>query len=151
MWCPVGLNTSTTRFSVICKWPSVCFRFVGPYHQWRAEAWSSERGWTGGEGGRVNSVVYRQWKLRHVTLVKWVNTTAPIRKHIIARFILKLRGNNSTIISKFYSYFIYKSLNKIGATSFPAQVLFFLYFLYVLGIDYRQLTIYVGFLEICIP
>ena len=104
-----------------------------------------------GEGGGVNSVVYRQWKLRHVTLVKWVNTTAPIRKHIIARFILKLGGNNSTIISKFYSYFIYKSLNKIGATSFPAQVLFFLYFLYVLGIDYRQLTIYVGFLEICIP
>ena len=30
-------------------------------------------------GGSVKPLVYRQWQLSHVTLVKWVNTTASIR------------------------------------------------------------------------
>ena len=30
-------------------------------------------------GGGVKPLVYRQWKLRHVTLVKWVKTSASIR------------------------------------------------------------------------
>ena len=29
--------------------------------------------------GGVKPLVYRQWKLRHVTLVKWVKTIASIR------------------------------------------------------------------------
>ena len=29
--------------------------------------------------GGVKSLVYRQWQLRHATLVKWVDTTASIR------------------------------------------------------------------------
>ena len=33
-----------------------------------------------GVGGRgVKPIVYRQWKLGHVTLVKWIKTTATIQ------------------------------------------------------------------------
>ena len=32
-----------------------------------------------GVGGGVKPLVYRQWKLRPVTLVKWVKTTASIQ------------------------------------------------------------------------
>ena len=41
-----------------------------------------ERGGEVGDGGRrggVKPLVYRQWTLCHVTLVKWVKTTASIR------------------------------------------------------------------------
>ena len=47
------------------------------------------------EGGSgVKPLVYRQWKLRHVTLVKWVKATASIRtthcRSIDKMFYLKI-------------------------------------------------------------
>ena len=41
--------------------------------QWRTEAWSIEEGEKG--GGSVNSLVFGQRQLHHVTLFKLVNTT----------------------------------------------------------------------------
>ena len=35
-------------------------------------------GWGGG-GRRVKPLVYQQWQLSHVTMVKWISTTASIR------------------------------------------------------------------------
>ena len=58
------------------------------------------RGWV------VKPLVYRQWKFRHVTLVKWVKTTASIwtthsRSFDKMENVLSenFRGDNSTIIS----------------------------------------------------
>ena len=73
----------------------------------------------------VKPLVYRQWKLRHVTLVKSVNTTASIRTthrrsfHKIKNVLsenLKFRGGRRGGITRqsFHICFIYKSLNEIG-------------------------------------
>ena len=54
----------------------------------------------------VKPLVYRRWKLRHVTLVKWVKTIASIRTTHCHSFdkmqnvlTKNSRGDNSTIIS----------------------------------------------------
>ena len=68
--------------------------------------------------GGVKPLVYRQLKLRHVTLVNWVKAaTASIPRTHCRSFhetlnVLSenMRGDNSTIIPYFYICFIYKYL-----------------------------------------
>ena len=116
---------------------------------------------------------YQQYGPCVQAIFPFLMTMLLFEQQIVARlikckmFCLKIWGR---ITQQFYIYFTYKGLNKIGVrgrdcfftalnktgrnclllqTSSRAQFLNFLT-LYS-GIDYTQLIIFVGFLEICIP